>query len=171
MTYETITGTPLPPDNLFFDGNVYDLKWDGTRTLSPQDGFDPSTLPTQDFAVYLINSVKFRCGRLFYLFEEEDFMKQFTLYHEDPAEYAKTSPLWYVHYLVLLAFGKAFVLQTTQSQKPPGTEFFIQAMKLVPDFTFFDYNPIEKLQVLCCVALYLHCISCRPAAHRTVSTH
>ncbi|KAK2743561.1 zn 2cys6 transcription factor [Colletotrichum kahawae] len=88
-----VTGTPLQIDNLFFDGNVYDLKWDGSRSSSARDDFCPSNLPTQDFAIYLINSVKFRCGRLFYLFDEESFMKQFAIFHEHGANHPGLSRL------------------------------------------------------------------------------
>lgn len=170
MTHEALTGTALPTDGLLFDGHVYDLKWDGTRKLSAQEGFGPSTLPTQDFAIYLINSVKFRCCQLYYLFNEEDFMQQFALYHENPTEYPSISPLWYVHYLIILAFGKAFVVQTSKSQIPPGAELFVYAMKLMPDLTFFKCDPIEKIHVLCCAALFLQCLNYRPAAHRYVSS-
>ncbi|KAL0931430.1 zn 2cys6 transcription factor [Colletotrichum truncatum] len=169
ITHESITGTPLQIDNLFFDGNVYDLKWDGSRSPSTIDDFSHSSLPTQDFAIYLINSVKFRCGSLFYLFEEETFMKQFSKFHENPSNLSSLSRLWYVHYLIILAFGKAFVVQTTKSQTPPGVELFVQAMKLMPDFTFFEGDRLEKIQVLCCAALYLQCLTCRTAAYRFIS--
>ncbi|KAF9877999.1 zn 2cys6 transcription factor [Colletotrichum karsti] len=169
MTHEAVTGTPLRIDDLFFDAKVYDLKWDGSRTPSGRDDFSPSNLPTQDFAIYLINSFKFRCGRLFYLFEEESFMKQFAIFHESGAKHPDLSRLWYVHYLIILAFGKAFVVQTSRSQTPPGLELFVQAMKLMPDFTFFHCDFVEKAQVLCSAALYLHCLSCRTSAYRYIS--
>ncbi|KAH0436011.1 zn 2cys6 transcription factor [Colletotrichum camelliae] len=169
MTHEAVTGTPLQIDNLFFDGNVYDLKWDGSRSSSARDDFCPSNLPTQDFAIYLINSVKFRCGRLFYLFDEESFMKQFAIFHEHGANHPGLPRLWCVHYLILLAFGKAFVVQTTRSQTPPGLDLFVHAMKIMPDFTFFECDFVEKIQVLCCAALYLQCLSCRTSAYRHIS--
>lgn len=169
MVHEAMTGTKLPPDELFFDGNVYDFKWDGDRTSCSQEDFSLSYLPTQDFAIYLINSVKFRCCQLFYLFDEDTFMKQFALFYEKSPDDPGISRLWYVHYLLLLAFGKAVVVQSSTSQKPPGVELFIQAMKRMPDFTFFECDTIEKVQVLCCTALYLQCVTSRSAAYRFVS--
>lgn len=169
MAHEAMTGTKLPPDELFFDGNVYDFKWDGDRTSCSQEDFSLSYLPTQDFAIYLINSVKFRCCQLFYLFDEDTFMKHFALFYEKSPDDPGISRLWYVHYLLLLAFGKAVVVQSSKSQKPPGVELFIQAMKRMPDFTFFECDTIEKVQVLCCTALYLQCVTSRSAAYRFVS--
>lgn len=168
MTHEAITGTALSPENLFFDGKVYDFKWDGGRISSLGDDFSLASLPTQDFAIYLINSVKFHCCRLFYLFEEESFMEHFATFHASAADQSKVPRLWFVHYLILLAFGKAFIVQTSKSHQPPGADLFVQAMKLMPDFTFFECDYIERMQVLCCTSLYLHCISCRPAAYRYV---
>lgn len=169
MAHEGLTGTKLPPDGLFFDGNVYDFKWDGDRSSCSQEDFSLSNLPTQDFAIYLINSVKFRCCQLFYLFDENNFMRQFALFYEKAADDPGISRLWRVHYLLLLAFGKAVVVQSSKSQRPPGADLFIQAMKLMPDFTFFECDTIEKVQVLCCTALYLQCVTSRSSAYRYVS--
>lgn len=170
MTHENLTGSPLfpDPDNLLFDDHVYDLKWDGNKANYPQDLFDVSNLPTPDFAKYLISSVKFHCGQLFYLFEESRFMEQLEVFQHNPAKESRSSPLWFCHYLLLLAFGKAFVVQSARSQGPIGAEHFIQAMQCMPDFSFFNDDPIEKIQVMCCAALYLHSIHSRGPAYRMV---
>ncbi|RTE84535.1 hypothetical protein BHE90_000916 [Fusarium euwallaceae] len=165
MAHETLTGEPLPIDNLLFDGHVYDLGWDGLKENCSQEEFDFSTLPAREFALYLINSVQFRCGTLFQLYDEDKFMRQFEQFHGNSDENEPMSPLWYVHYLILLAFGKAFVVQISKSASPPGSELFVQAMKMMPDLVLLDCCPIEKIQVLCSTALYLQCIFCRPAAH------
>ncbi|RSL54606.1 hypothetical protein CEP54_009772 [Fusarium duplospermum] len=168
MVHETLTGEPLPIENLLFDGNVYDLGWDGLKENCSQDEFDFSTLPAREFALYLINSVQFRCGTLFQLYDEDKFMRQFEQFHGNSDDNELMSPLWYVHYLILLAFGKAFVVQISKSASPPGSELFVQAMKMMPDLVLLDCCPIEKIQVLCSVALYLQCIFCRPAAHHVI---
>lgn len=171
MTHKRLTGSPLSPDpeKLLFDDHVYDLRWDGNKTNSnPQAVFDVSNLPTPDFAKYLIDSVKFHCGQLFYLFEESRFMEQFATFQQNPAQEARSSPLWFSHYLLILAFGKSFVVQSTRSRSPSGAEHFAQAVQCMPDLTFFDGDPIEKTQVLCCAALYLQCAHSRGPAYRMV---
>ncbi|KAM0345903.1 hypothetical protein ACHAPU_005954 [Fusarium lateritium] len=127
-----------------------------------------SALPTKDFALYLINSVKFHCSWLYNLFDEDIFVEQFHHFHKNVTVYARAEPLWFVHYLLVLALGKAFVVQSTKSRRPPGGDFFIQAMKLMPDFSFFECGIIDKMQVLCCAALYLQCVDCIQQAHRLV---
>ncbi|KAF5652672.1 transcription activator [Fusarium sp. NRRL 25303] len=171
MTHERVKGRPLSMHNLHFagtEGKVFDLRWDGTRKFTSQDVPDMSALPTKDFALYLINSVKFHCGWLYSLFDEDIFMERFRLFHENPSEYSRAEPLWFVHYLLVLAFGKAFVVQSTKSRRPPGGDFFMQAMKLMPDFNFFDCDIIEEMQVLCCAALYLQSVDHIQQAYRLV---
>lgn len=171
MVHQRLTDAPLPPDpdNLLFDNHVYDLKWDGNKANAPGDIFNVSKLPTPDFARHLINSVQFHCGQLFYLFEEERLMAQFAAFQRNPAEEARSSPLWFCHYLLILAFGKSFVVQSARSQSPSGAEHFVQAMQCMPDMTLFDGDPIAKTQVLCCAALYLQCVHRRAPAYRMVS--
>ncbi|KAI0153863.1 hypothetical protein BJ166DRAFT_594992 [Pestalotiopsis sp. NC0098] len=155
MAHTRRTGRPLPNEGLLFDEAVYDLKWNGNRLCPSDQVFEISDLPTQDHAIFLINSVKFHCGRLFYLFDEDIFMQKFALFHEDPHGFAQQDTLWYVHYLLILAFGRVFLARTKKSQQPVGIEMFVQAMKLMPDFTCYNADPIEEIQVLCCLALWL----------------
>lgn len=168
MTYERLHRAPLPPDNLLFEENVYKLGWDGQRNQLPQETFDLSMLPTTDFALHLINAVKFHCAEQFYLFDEDSFMEHFAKFQENPSQHSQRAPLWYVHYLLILAFGKAFVTSPVKSQWPPGLNYFVQAMKVMPDLTMCDTNPFEQIQVYCCKALYLQCLNRRGPAHRSV---
>lgn len=172
MAHESVIGSPLPSENLHFDGKsgkVYDLQWDGNRRCNPQETLDSSILPTQDFAIYLINSVKYHCGWLYHLFEETPFMEHFKRFHECQSDYSQIEPLWFVHYLLILAFGKAFVVRSVKKRRPPGADLFVLALKLMPDFTLFDGDAVEQVQILCCTALYLRCIDYRMGAWRYVS--
>ena len=168
MTHERVMQEPLSPENLLFEGKSYDLGWDGRRDLSSSVHLDSPALPSADFAIYLINAVKFHCGQFYYLFEEERFMQQFYQYQEDAS---RVSDSWFVHYLLILAFGKAFVAQNGKRGRPPGCELFVHAMKLLPDFAFYNHDIIEAIQILCCAGLCLQCIDYRGADYRTVSSY
>ncbi|ETI21010.1 hypothetical protein G647_07353 [Cladophialophora carrionii CBS 160.54] len=168
MAHEKVMRAPLPPENLLFQGESYDLGWDGARNFPPAQQPEPPALPSADFATYLISAVKFHCGQLFHLFEEEVFMQQLSAFQENPAQVHQKPSLWYIHYLLILAFGKAFVAQSSKGRKPPGAEFFVHAMTLMPEFAFYNADPIEAIQVLCCAALYLHCLDFRAAAYRMI---
>lgn len=169
MAYEAATNSPLPSENLLFDGTCYDLGWDEQRCLSCQPNQESVALPSADNARYLINAVQFHCGQLFHLLDEDEFMRCFHSYHEDGSN---RQSLWYIHYLLILAFGKAFVVQTSKDQsrrRPPGADLFVLAMGLLPPAHFFVADQIHLIQILCCAALYLQCLDFRGPAYRIVS--
>ncbi|PLB50613.1 Zn(II)2Cys6 transcription factor [Aspergillus steynii IBT 23096] len=161
MTHEHLYQSPLPTGSLRFDAATYDLGWDGMRLSMPE----LPMAPTLDFSLYLITAVKFHAGQLFHLFDEESFMGGLYAFHEDPHQQMATSGLWYIHYLLILAFGKAFVVQKAQDGRPPGYEFFIKALQLLPDTTRLSRDPIIATEILCCIALYLHSMDYRNSAY------
>lgn len=92
-------------------------------------------------------------------------MDQLNKFHETGGDPSKYDLLWYIHYLLILAFGKAFIVRSEKGQSPPGAEFFVRAMKLLPDVMFLYSNPIQSIEILCCTALYLQCLDFRSAAY------
>lgn len=171
MSHEQILGSMPGQESLFFQSEIYDLGWDGTRgPFASTPPMEPATLPTADHAIYLINAVKFHCGQMFHLFDEETFMRCFAIFH-DPTVIDKSSlmPLWFVHYLLILAFGKAFLARGTRGRRPPGAELFVQAMQLLPDTTFLCVRPVQTIEILCCACLYLQSLDYRSPAYILVS--
>lgn len=164
MVYEHIYREPLPTDTLLFDGSTYDLEWDGSRNTPPET----PVMPTIDHAIYLINSVKFHCGQLFHLFDEEDFMRSLYDFYSEPKGQTLKNSLWYIHFLVILAFGKAFVLRKNERRRPSGAEFFVLALQLLPDIRILSRDPIMSTEILCCIALYLQSLDFRSTAHNYV---
>ena len=163
--YERVHGTPFPATNLPFEGKTYDIGWDGQR--GPEK-FDETTLPTSDFALFLINAVKFHCGQLFHLFDEQEFMRNFSNFH-DEAHRSDCSNLWRVQYLLVLALGKAFIARVGKDRRPPGADLYVQAMKMLPDTMYLCDYPLLWIEILCCATLWLQSLDMRTAAHSLVS--
>lgn len=164
LTHDHIYQEPLPTGALAFDGAIYDLGWDGLRGNHRSE---IPTVPSFDHAMYLINSVKFRCGQLYHLFDETEFMAGLHEFYSQPKP-TPTTGLWYIHFLLMLAFGKGFVQHKMQGNKPPGSEFFVKALQLLPDLSVLHQEPIESTEILCCVALYLQALDYRSSAHNYV---
>ncbi|KAI7717457.1 hypothetical protein KC353_g4560 [Hortaea werneckii] len=165
MVNEVVSGTPLPAPSLHPPYSTYDLGWDGRRTSVSHDD---TALPTADFAMFLINAVKFHCGQLYHLFDEEHFMQHFRAHHAGTKIESGDAELWYVHYLLILAFGKAFIIRSSKGKRPPGADLFVHAMKLLPDMTCLCTDPIQSIEVLCCAALYLQCVDLRNPAYNLI---
>ncbi|KAM0081358.1 hypothetical protein ACKRZS_006487 [Fusarium odoratissimum] len=90
-------------------------------------------MPSLDHAVFLINTVKFHCGQLFHLFDEETFMAYLHEFYADPSSHIAAAGLPYIHLLLILAFGKAFAENNNyQAKRPPGADYFVTALRLLP---------------------------------------
>ncbi|KAF2193676.1 Zn(II)2Cys6 transcription factor [Zopfia rhizophila CBS 207.26] len=165
MTHEHVYKAPLPTAALLFDGSAYDLGWDGSRSTP-----GPGTLviPSLDYAIYLINAVKFHCGQLFHLSDEEDFMASLHKFYSDSDGRIEKAGLWYIHFLLMLAFGKIFILQKNQGRRPSGADFFVKALQLLPDVSALCREPIVSTEILCCIALYLQSLDFRHSAHNFI---
>lgn len=166
LVHEHMHKSPLPAAELLFDGSAYDLPWDGTRSL-PESA--SPVIPSIDYAIFLINAVKFHCTQMMHLFEEEEFMFNLHAFYSSTSDKAVwRESLWYIHFLMIIAFGKTFVQQKNHSPRPPGADFFIHALQLLPDTNKLCRDPIVATEVLCCIALYLQSLDSRSAAHVTI---
>ncbi|OJD37902.1 zn 2cys6 transcription factor [Diplodia corticola] len=165
MTHEFIYQTTVPSTTLLFDGAAYDLNWSDRRTAAH---LETPLLPTLDYAIYLINAVKFHCGQTFHLFDEASFMESLYDFYSDPNHSIAEAHLWYIHFLIILAFGKAFTTQRSQGKRPPGTDFFAKAVQMLPSTILLERQPLMSTEILCCISLYLQCLDYRDAAHNYI---
>lgn len=155
--------TPFPSSQFLFEGEAYGLPWTTLTASDPKK----TLIPNIDHAIYLINAVKFHCTQLFHLFDEVDFNAKLHIFYTSTIEPSE-SDLWFVHFLVLIALGKALVQNRHQGPRPAGSEFFQQAQQLLPDIDTLCREPTPAMEILCCIALYLHALDSRNAAHVTV---
>ncbi|KAF4339946.1 positive activator of transcription [Fusarium beomiforme] len=163
LTHEYIHQSPISVDNLLFDGLAYDLGWDGSR-ITPT--LDPPVMPSLDHAVFLINTVKFHCGQLFHLFDEESFMGYLHEFYANPSRHIAAADLPYIHLLLILAFGKAFAeTNNYQAKRPPGADYFVTALRLLPSIHILVYQPLISTEILCCIALYFESLDYRHSSH------
>ncbi|KZL82592.1 c6 transcription factor, partial [Colletotrichum incanum] len=165
ITHQYVNETPLPTTALLFDATTYALDWNGYRA---GDGPEMPALPTQDYAIYLVNAVKFHCGQMFHLFDEETFMKSLCQFYSDPNPRPDPTDLWFIHFLLILSFGKAFTTKTSRGRRPPGHDFFVKAMQLLPDLSVLLRESVLSTEILCCVSLYMQCIDFRHCSHNFI---
>lgn len=163
MVHEQVHASPLPTETRHFDETAYELDWNGLRTVA---SLDLPITPALDFSIYLLNALKFHAGQLFHLFHEPSFTDGLHAYYANPTRQRTTCPLWYVQFLLLLAFGKAYVSQRRPDHpRLPGYEFFAPALQLLPDSIYLYQYPLQATEILCCVALYLHSLDYRSPAY------
>ncbi|KAH8433304.1 fungal specific transcription factor domain-containing protein [Aspergillus melleus] len=144
------------------DCDVYPLRW---RPAAFDDPPDITGLPSIDHALYLFNTVKFHLHQNYRFFDEETFLAHVhEFYFGAAAQKAADCRLWFVQFLLVLAFGNAF-LQSRATQDPPGSKFFVRAMSLIPDHASLWKDSLLATEVLALAGLYLYCIDHRESAH------
>lgn len=169
MSYEHLHQVPLPSTALMFDSKVYLLNWAADSGQAP-------VLPNLDYAIHLVNIVKFHCNPLFHLLDDDTFMPKLHAHYHSAASAAdhdeeardQDQP-WFIHFLLILAFGKAISSKSNRGSEPPGASFFMHAIQLLPNMTVLWDEPVQSAEILCCIALYLHCIEHRGSAYNYVS--
>lgn len=163
--HQAVHGVSLPPENFALDGEVYSLGWDGLRTFKDDDMV---ALPSFNHAMYLARSVQFHIGQVYHMFHEETFVSELRKFYSSTAERGDKSKLWYTHYLLVMAFGKALVSRGVEKAEPSRVELFVHGMKLIPDVSHIWHDPFTAAEIYCCAALYLQCVDFRYGAYVTV---
>ena len=127
QSHPLFPGSPPKPFNT--DGTAFRLHWSATSADQP---LDISDLPPADYALYLFHTVKFHLGQLFPTIYEPLFLHRLSQFEGDPLETCRTQKLWLVQYLLVLAFGEAFLSHDAPNPAPAGSSFAARAMALLP---------------------------------------
>ncbi|CEJ58086.1 hypothetical protein PMG11_06757 [Penicillium brasilianum] len=154
-----------PPDPWHLDGMAFKLQW---RPLPPDEIPDVTNLPPLDYALFLFNTVKFYFGFLSFMIDEEAYLRDLYEFYKDPPAKAASARYWYVQYLLVLAFGKAFLTHRNSSGTPPGHQYASRAMALLPDLSGMHEDPLTCIQALSLGAVYLQSIDMRRAAFQHI---
>lgn len=150
------------------DNEIYPLRWSPAPVEEPPD---ISGLPSIDDALYLFNTVKHHLDQHYRFFDEDSFTSHLhEFYTDNSLQKATDNRLWFVHFLLVLAFGHAFLLRPRNTRNPPGSKFFLRAMSLLPNYTELWTEGLLAIEVLALVGLYLYSVDHREAAHVYVST-
>lgn len=160
-------GSDNPPDPFNYDGTAYRLRW---KRISEDEDPDISNLPALDYALYFFNVVKFHLGQFSNIVDEESYLQNLDEFYVDTATKARSSRLWFAQYLLVLAFGKAFVGHASvgPSSSLPGVEYASRAMALLPDMSAVEGDGLFAIEVLCLASLYFQSIDMRIAAFQHI---
>ena len=119
----------------------------------------------------LYNIVKYRLGELFGIVDEKGFLRSFDEFHKSPLKTAEMHPLWFIKYLIILAYGKALTSYPDPAAvAPSGSDLATRALSLLPDVAFLqDERPaLLAIEILALIALYFQSLDMRSAAYQYV---
>jgi hypothetical protein len=116
--------------------------------------------------LYLFNTVQFHFSQNYYFFDEKAFVDNVReFYASDAAKVASENRLWFAQFLLVLAFGKAFLSRPQASGEPPGAHYFLRAMSVMPEITSVWKDSLLAIEVLALAGLYLYAIDHRESSH------
>lgn len=161
----TLLGQHLPDQGYVADPGHFDgghkLSW---NPVSWEETPDVSNLPPLDYALLLFNVAKFYLGSIFYLIDEQDWLKNLYELYDDQSAKAASSRHWYAQYLLILAYGKVFITNQSSAEGPTGHQYAARAMALMPDLSGLSPDSITAVQALVLGAVYLQSIDMRVGA-------
>ncbi|KAF4948903.1 hypothetical protein FGADI_9187 [Fusarium gaditjirri] len=165
-----LVGKHLPESNneplpWHLDGVAFRLRW---RPLMPDEPPDVSNLPPSDYAYFLIQTSRFYLGPLASLIDEAEFLQNFKELYQDASAKAASCKLWYAQYLLMIAFGKAFLGGKSADGSPPGYQYAARAMPLMPELAGIALDPVLSAQALTLAAIYFQSIDMRVAAYQHI---
>lgn len=77
--------------------------------------------------------------------------------------------MWFVQFLLILAFGKALVSRPN-GNTPPESKFFLWAMSILPRNMKTGKDSLIVTEALALAALYLHSLDHRESSYLHVSS-
>lgn len=153
---------PAPDLPFHVDGTTWELNW--TRTSLDSDRVLEG-LPSLHDALYLLEVVKFHSHQMLFLVDEEQFLPHLHEFYQKGLEKARSSPLWFIQYLLIIALAKRTTVTSRSSSSPPGFAFFERAMSLMPDWVgLHRRRPNLGMQILYLAGLYLVSVDMKDAA-------
>ncbi|CAH0024860.1 unnamed protein product [Clonostachys rhizophaga] len=147
------------------DKGAYNMQW---TPLGSNEEVDISTLPHRDHALFLIGAAKFYLNNYLGLIDEPEFTKGVYDLYERPAEKANSSRTWYAHFLLVLAYGKAYS-KGDNSRGPPGSHYALRAMTMLPDMSGLYADPVLSVQTLTLASMWFQSVDMRIAAYYHIS--
>uniref|UniRef100_A0A0B7KK61 Xylanolytic transcriptional activator regulatory domain-containing protein n=1 Tax=Bionectria ochroleuca TaxID=29856 RepID=A0A0B7KK61_BIOOC len=136
--------------------------------LGPNEEVDISNLPHRDHTLFLIGAAKFYLNNYLGLIDEPEFTKGVYELYEGPAEKANSSRTWYAHFLLVLAYGKAYS-KGNNSKGPPGSHYALRAMTMLPDMSGLYADPVLAVQTLTLASMWFQSVDMRIAAYYHIS--
>ncbi|KAM0323301.1 hypothetical protein ACHAQA_008893 [Verticillium albo-atrum] len=141
---------------------IYPMSW----KPSPEDEpADIRGLPSVDHAIYLFNTAKFHLSQQYSFFTDGSFEGQIRHFYQGDAHVkASMSRVWFTQFLVVLAFGTAFLSKSQHPNEAPGSKYFIRAMSLMPPMASMWKDALLASETLALVGLYFYSTNHRESA-------
>lgn len=152
---------PEPHDKVPIRDGAYGVPW--KRPLVDLKNLD---LPSLDYAEYLLSTISYSIGSIYYLFDKTEFLKRFRDFckKRDTEAFVATDP-WLIQMLIVFGLGQSIASRETGPSGPSGHVYFTHAIEALPNMHHLYEDPILSIEILCASALFLQMMDMRLAAY------
>ncbi|KAF4966457.1 hypothetical protein FSARC_5863 [Fusarium sarcochroum] len=126
--------------------------------------------PTEEDAFSMLNIVVLNVGISQHLFDVRVFSDNLSSLFDDDAVDAGSPELWYAECLLVFAIGRLLQAKWDDKSKPPGDEFFQEALKRLPDLSGLRKEGTLGIELMGLSALYLQVSDRKEDAYLYAST-
>ncbi|EXL98051.1 hypothetical protein NOF04DRAFT_6461 [Fusarium oxysporum II5] len=126
--------------------------------------------PTEDDAHSMLNIVVLNVGISQHLFDVRTFSDNLFSLFNDGAFDTGVTELWYAECLLVFAIGRLLQAKWDDMSKPPGDEFFHEALKRMPDLSSLRKQGVLGIELMGLSALYLQIADRKDDAYLYAST-
>ncbi|RDW56731.1 hypothetical protein BP6252_13986 [Coleophoma cylindrospora] len=145
----------------------YGLSQRSSNTMPP----NPSHIwPLEEDAYKLLDLVLFYLGQSQHFFDPRTFSDKLSLLYENIHNATQIDNLSLVEILLVLALGKLIQGQSSVEKDLPGADFYLEAMKRVPDLCTLRSSSVLGVEIMGLSALYLQSSDCKEDAYVIAGT-
>lgn len=127
--------------------------------------------PTEGDAYSMLDIVVLNVGISQHLFDVRTFLDRLSSLFDDNAPDGTVPELWYAECLLVFAIGRLLQAKWDDMSKPPGDEFFREALKRIPDFSSLRKQGVLGVELMGLIALYLQIADRKEDAYLYVSSY
>jgi hypothetical protein len=131
---------------------------------APYASYVIPSLPSEEEAYQLLDSVLFYFGETQHLFDARDASDQLAIIYEDPQESLQSPGIGFLQALLIFAIGRLLCGESDGSNSPPGYALFKYALDLLPCPSELRAHGVAGIEVLAIITVYLQNIDRRDDA-------
>lgn len=119
----------------------------------------------------MLNIVVLNVGISQHLFDVRTFSDRLSCLFDEHGLDGSVPELWYAECLLVFAIGRLLQPKWDDMSKPPGDEFFQEALKRIPNLTSLRTQGVLGIELMGLTALYLQIADRKEDAYLYVSSY
>lgn len=122
-------------------------------------------LPPKDRIIYLARVADFHLSPNYCVFDYQAFVNQINGDGDETSSVQKSSSVWQVRLLLLIALGKLFLEKGADAFGPPGAKEYLEGVECLPSNIELAQTTLTSTEALALLAIYSRAADLHHAAY------